>query len=62
MSWPVIMAQEIASDGSRPTSNYDPVFGKYWWIIMPVLWIYYYVVFAMARLVADSIRSLWIRD
>lgn len=62
MSWPVFIAQEISFDGSGPTSNYDPVIRRYWWIIMPVLWVYYYVIFAMAILVANSIRSVWIRE
>jgi hypothetical protein len=62
MAWPIFAVQEFAFGGSSRTFNFDPVLDKYWWLIVSVLWLYYYVIFATATLVANWIRSLWARD
>ena len=38
-------------------SNYDPVVSGYWWVIVPILTVYYYLLFGAVRAVVMLIRS-----
>jgi|HubBroStandDraft_1064217.scaffolds.fasta_scaffold174969_1 hypothetical protein len=61
MSWPIFTVQSMAFGGSGFVSNYDPVIRKYWWLLLPILWVYYYLVLAVAAAAIRSVRD-WARS
>jgi hypothetical protein len=62
MSWPVFVAERLAFGEHGFVSSYDAVVTRYWWILVPVLWLYYYTMFACTRALVACIRSLGHRD
>lgn len=56
MSWPIFLAEWIVFGESGFVPSYDEVIAGYWWIILPVLWIYYYAAFTGAKAVIELIR------
>ncbi|SRR6266545_2365542 len=57
LSWPIIVIERLAFGEHGFVSNYDAVIARYWWILVPLLWLYYYAVFAGAKVVVAFIRS-----
>jgi hypothetical protein len=58
LSWPIIVTERLAFGEHGFVSSYDAVMARYWWILVPVLWLYYYAVFVGAKLVVAFIRSV----
>jgi hypothetical protein len=58
MSWPIFVTERLAFGEHGFVSSYDTVISRYWWILVPVLWLYYYMVFASAKALAAFIRSV----
>ena len=57
LSWPIFMIQKIAVGGTGFVPSYDPVIREFWWLIVPILWTYYYLVLGVVKLAISSIRS-----
>jgi hypothetical protein len=57
LSWPIVVMERFAFGQHGFVSSYDPVIAGYWWILVPVLWVYYYMFFAGAKVVVALIRS-----
>jgi hypothetical protein len=53
----VFTVQRIAYGGDQSASNYDPVLSGYWWIIIPTLWVYYYLLLGVARAIMKLIAK-----
>jgi hypothetical protein len=51
LSWPILLFLH-----GGPGADYDPV-QRFRWISGPVLWAYYYVIFALVHAAIRSIRS-----
>ena len=57
MSWPIFVTERLAFGEHGFISNYDPVLARYWWILVPMLWLYDYTVFVGVKAVVAFIRS-----
>jgi hypothetical protein len=58
MSWPIFVTERLAFGEHGFVSRYDTAIARYWWILLPALWLYDYTVFAAAKVLVGFIRSV----